>query len=686
MLQSPQAVAKHVGKVLEVVERKTQLGPDASAQRLMRSWQRSLNTHQVDPARINTPRIVTSQELREHRERLDAFMRISREGIDRLHAQVLPANYCVLMTDGAGVTLDYRTVPSLEREFRDQGFRPGTCWSEDTEGTCGVGTSLIDGQPTLVHRDEHFRTHNIAFTCSSAPIFGLDDSPIAILDASALYSPTGRDSQALVFRMVIERAQQIENAFAYYTLRPYWVLQCGRLAEYLSVQTDYLVGFDENGRIMGGNRRASLELFTRDGSRPEFIHDLFECTAHDILATAHGRPGQAFPLRVQGTEERLFATLHSPALRKRAQARQELEQPPRASVITSATEHLRGFDHLAIEDVRLRDNVERALKVANRDIPVMLLGETGTGKEAFSRAIHDYSDRRDKPFVALNCAAIPENLIESELFGYRDGAFTGARNKGARGKILQADGGTLFLDEIGDMPLQLQCRLLRVLAEGEVLPLGAETPTPVSLHIICATHQNLPELVREGRFREDLYYRLNAAVFMLPPLRERTDISLVIDRVLRDESAAMGREGQELDSDVRHALEMYSWPGNIRQLRHAMRYACAIADGNALRPEHFPPEIFSEPSNALEPQASRGSDLHAGGLVPVHRPPLHHATRPPVEMSDTEAVLRAQMIETLRRNHWQVKRSAQELGMSRATFYRKLDKLQIVPPNRRDGW
>ncbi|QID16939.1 sigma-54-dependent Fis family transcriptional regulator [Nitrogeniibacter mangrovi] len=684
-MQSPQAVARHVGKVLEVVESKSMLGPDASAQRLMRSWERSLNKHQVDPAQINTPRVVTSQELREHRERLEAFMRISREGIDRLHAQVLPANYCVLMTDAEGVTIDYRTVPSLDREFRDQGFRPGTCWSEDYEGTCGVGTSLIDGQPTLVHRNEHFRTHNIGFTCSSAPIFGMEDRPIALLDASALYSPEGRDSQLLVFRMVIERAQQIENAFAYYTLRPYWVLQCGRLAEYLSVQTDYLIGFDENGRIMGGNRRAKLEMFTRDGPAPEFIHDLFECTAHDILATAHGRPGQAFPLRLQGTGERLFANLHAPALRRRSAARPEHEKPnaPQAPVAAPSS-HLRGFSHLAIEDVRLRDNVERALKIANRDIPAMLLGETGTGKEAFARAIHDYSERRDKPFVALNCAAIPENLIESELFGYRDGAFTGARNKGARGKILQADGGTLFLDEIGDMPLQLQCRLLRVLAEGEVLPLGAETPTPVNLHIICATHQNLPELVREGRFREDLYYRLNAAVFMLPPLRERTDITQVIDRVLRDESAAMGREGQELDSEVRRALEQYRWPGNIRQLRHAMRYACAISDGNALRPEHFPPEIFSPTGEGVEAGHHGLPELPAPPVMTA-RPPQPASHRPPVELTDTEAMLRARMIETLRRNQWQVKRSAQELGMSRATFYRKLDKLQIVPPNRRDS-
>ncbi|MCB1916624.1 MAG: sigma-54-dependent Fis family transcriptional regulator [Rhodocyclaceae bacterium] len=674
-MRSHQAVVHHVGRVIDVVEHGAQLGGDGNASRLARSWQRSLNSHQVDPAQINVPRVVTAQELREHRDRLETFMRISREGIDRLYAQVLPANYCVLMTDAAGVTIDFRTVPGQDKEFKEEGFRVGTCWSEEQEGTCGVGTSLIDGQPTLVHRDEHFRTHNIKFTCSASPIFGLDGTPIALLDASALNSPDQRDSQLLVFRMVIERAQQIENAFAYYSLRPYWVLQCGHLAEYLSVQTDYIVAFDDKGQLVGGNRRANLELLTRDGHAPTFVHDLFECTANDILAAAHARPGQPFPLRLQGSGERIFATLRAPASRSRqAELQRRVAVPERAD--TNDTTKLRGFAHLALRDDRVRANVERALKIVNRDIPAMLLGETGTGKEAFARALHDYSDRSKKPFVALNCAAIPENLIESELFGYREGAFTGARAKGARGKILQADGGTLFLDEIGDMPLQLQCRLLRVLAEGEVLALGAEAPIPVELKIVCATHQNLPDLVAQGRFREDLYYRLNGAVFHLPPLRERTDIGDVIETVLREEAAAMDRPELTLDSDASSALERHDWPGNIRQLRHAVRYACAICDNNVIRADHFPPDLFM-PSR-LQPNADSGS----AGPTPAQRasasPPA------PLDITDSEAMLRAQMIETLRRNHWQVKISAQELGMSRATFYRKLSRFNIVPPNRRD--
>ncbi|MES9971753.1 MAG: sigma-54-dependent Fis family transcriptional regulator, partial [Candidatus Thiodiazotropha sp.] len=480
-------VSRHVARVIDVIEGDTPVGNSAGTERLKKSWQRSLNNHQVDPAQTNTPRIVTSRELREHKERLDAFMRIAREGVDRLHSQVIDSNYCVLMTDAEGITIDFRTVPRLEREFREEGFRIGTCWSEDREGTCGVGTSLVDLKPTLVHRDEHFRTHNINFTCSSAPIFGIDGQPIALLDASALDSPEQRDSQMLVYRMVIERAQQIENAYAYYSFRPYWVLQCGRLAEYLSVQTDYLIAFDDNGCVMGGNRRANLELLYRHGESPVYVHDLFECTAYDILSSAHARPGQPFPLRLQGTGERIFVTLHAPAKGHRIGDR-------RAKPCTEKStdfEKIPGFCHLALNDSRVQSNVVRALKIVNRKIPAMLLGETGTGKEAFARALHECSERREKPFVALNCAAIPENLIESELFGYRGGAFTGANSKGATGKIVQSAGGTLFLDEIGDMPLQLQSRLLRVLAEGEVLPVGAEKSIPVDLNIVCATHQDL---------------------------------------------------------------------------------------------------------------------------------------------------------------------------------------------------
>lgn len=674
MIRGQGEIARHVERVVEVVERGIVLSRHPAQDRLARSWQRSLSKYQVDPGLASTPQVVTAQELREHRDKLDAFMRIAREGLDRLHEQLRPSNYCVLMTDATGVTVDFRTVPEQDKEFRAQGFRNGTRWSEMDEGTCGVGTSLVDGQPILVHRGEHFRSHNIGFTCSSAPIFGIDDRPLAVLDASALYSPEHRESQMLVFQMVIEKARLIEDAFAFYSLRDHWILQLGRTPELMNVHTDYLLAFDDVGMFVGGNRRARQELLARPGRHIQSVSDLFECSAADLLAAAHARPGQAIPLRVTDSGERIFGLLRAPDVRRHSAPALE-----RDSNDLNGCSEARGFGHLATDDSRVRTNVQRALKVANRDIPVMLLGETGTGKEAFAKAVHDCSSRHKQPFVALNCAAIPESLIESELFGYRDGAFTGARAKGARGKILQSDQGTLFLDEIGDMPLVLQSRLLRVLAEGEVQPLGAEQPIPVKLHIICATHQNLPTLVEEGRFREDLYYRLNGAVFILPPLREREDIGEVIDRVLAEEIQAMGREGLRLGPETREALMRHGWPGNIRQLRHAMRYACAICDSNLLHTAHFPPDLF------FGPRLAGPRPLREEIPAPAAPPPvalLPDSPLPPLKEKDLR--LRERMLETLRRNQWQVTVSAQELGMSRATFYRKLSRLNIVPPNRRD--
>lgn len=681
-------IAAHVGRVMNVIESKGTGSGDPAHERLARSWHRSLNKHSIDPSLSSVPKVVTAYELREHRDRIEAFMRIAREGVERLHRELSPASYCVLLTDAAGVTVDYRPVPTLEKEFKDEGFRAGTCWSEESEGTCGVGTTLIDRQPTLVNRGEHFRSHNTQFTCSSAPILGLQDEPIAVLDASALYSPDARESRLLVFRMVCEKARLIEDAYAHYSLRTYWTLQLGQIAEFMPVETDYLIAFDDDGRIVGGNRRARQELINHNGRHAEFLHDLFECSASEIMVSAHASPGTPFPLRMMATGRRLFAVLRAPNARSLAQVTQS--KPALTAEDVCAP---RGFRHLALGDPRVKANVQCATKVANRDIPVMLLGETGTGKEAFARAIHDYSDRAKQPFVALNCAAIPESLIESELFGYRDGAFTGARSKGAKGKILQSDGGTLFLDEIGDMPLSLQSRLLRVLAEGEVVPLGAEQPTPVNLHVICATHQDLPELVRQGRFREDLFYRLNGASFTLPPLRNREDKRDLIKLVMREECTAMGREELRIAEETMTRLLAYDWPGNIRQLRHAIRYACAIADGNQITIDHFPQELRSsgaavrlappqqqQPVPAPVPVQAQRSNSSSGAAAPD-----------PCELRDGEPLndacmeLRQKMLEALRRNHWRVTETARQLGMSRATFYRKMARLRIVAPNYLDG-
>jgi transcriptional regulator with PAS, ATPase and Fis domain len=217
----------------------------------------------------------------------------------------------------------------------------------------------------------------------------------------------------------------------------------------------------------------------------------------------------------------------------------------------------------------------KAEKIIDKAIPLLVQGESGVGKEVFAQAVHQSSNRRDKAFVAVNCAAIPEHLIEAELFGYVAGAFTGASRQGALGRLREAHGGTLFLDEIGDMPLALQTRLLRVLQERQVTPLGSSAAIPVDFNLICATHQNLKQCIEQGRFREDLYYRINGLSLRLPALRERTDFVALCTSLLQEWSP---RILLSIQPDLLRAMQTYNWPGNLRQLSHVLRAAVALLD------------------------------------------------------------------------------------------------------------
>ena len=661
-------VREHINRVTGILGRHEpphfQLEP---GERLLASWQRSLDRHRVDPGQVATPRVLTSTDLKDHRGRLESLLRISRYAVSSLHTQVREANYCVLLTDAAGATVIFEGVPALDREFRQEGFRAGTCWSEQDEGTNGVGTTIMDRAPTLVHKTEHFRAHNISFTCSAAPIFGPDEELLAVLDASALYSSDDRKSQSLVFRMVVNHALAIENAYFIETFSHHWILQLGRSRDFVDVQIDYLIAFDPLGGIAAANRKARADLTGRPAPLETNIEKIFDCTALDIIRRSHDRPGAPVPLRCLRTGEQFYALLRAPSPTGISRARAPAQRRPKEGR-ESGAHALPGFARLGLGDDRVRQYAQQACRVANRRIPILLLGETGTGKESFAKAIHAYSDRRDRPFVAVNCAAIPEGLIESELFGYTDGAFTGARTKGSKGKILQASGGTLFLDEIGDMPVQLQTRLLRVLAESEVLQLGSDQPVPADLHVICATNRDLEGMVERGLFREDLFYRLNVATFEMPPLRTRTDRLDLILAMAREEAREQGRD-VTLAPDVLEMLTAYGWPGNLRELRNALRYACALCTGRVILREHFPAGIV------------RGVDGDSGERAGIRR----DASERQQDAGDGADQQREQLIAILTRNSWQVAASARQLGISRATFYRWMHRHRIVQPNKMAG-
>jgi sigma-54 dependent transcriptional regulator, acetoin dehydrogenase operon transcriptional activator AcoR len=635
--------------------------PDDVTALLARSRQRSLELHRLDPAQ-SRPRVLSSGVLRDHREPLDALLRVARSGMESLYQQIRDVGYVVLLTDMHGVAVDFIHNPSIEREARRAGLAAGGCWTEDQEGTCAIGMALIDRVAMTVHHDEHFCAHNRLLTCSAAPIFDTDGRVRAVLDASALQSPDDRRSQHLVLSMVTATARLIENADFLRRFDRHIVLRTSSRRELIDVATDGLIALDAEGHVVAANQGFARHTGQDAGSLVGVhVEELFGLRHATIAEAARQPGGEPLALRLLASGSLCWALVRGPRMTPPAQ------RPRAAAVLPAAVDP--GADALSLlagEDPRMQHIVDKARRVQDRGIAVLLQGESGTGKEAFAKAMHAASQRAAAAFVALNCAAIPESLIESELFGHSEGAFTGARAKGARGKIVQAHGGTLFLDEIGDMPLAMQTRLLRVLSEREVVPLGAERAVPVDVQLICATHRDLQSLVDAGGFRLDLYYRLNGLTLSLPPLRERLDKEALIERIVAEAAAASGAGTlPRLTARARALLLSHPWPGNIRQLHNVLRAAIALSSGDTIDLVHLPADLAGSPLAILPPQRLASIDWTLSEVAPG-----------PAPGHGVEALR-----QTLQRHHWNISDAARSLGLSRSTVYRQMARHGIVAPN-----
>jgi len=408
-----------------------------------------------------------------------------------------------------------------------------------------------------------------------------------------------------------------------------------------------LLAVNQQGQVVAANSTAAkaYQLRTESDFKKIPVNQLFNASLSDLKSA-----GDSVLLHCKQSEEVVKVGLSAPT-NFVAKALSKQITPPH----TSYGKHP-SMETLSGQDSVVQQGVRCVRKVLNKGLPILVLGETGTGKEAFARAIHEESHRANGPFIALNCAAIPESLIESELFGYRSGTFTGANKSGMKGKLLLANGGTLFLDEIGDMPYTLQTRLLRVLAEQEILPLGAEEPIAIDVNVVSATHQNLSELIGKKSFREDLYYRLNGATLKLPPLRARLDKEYLIHTVF-----SMEAKGEfVLAKDTLSMLMQYQWPGNIRQLINVARYALAVSEENQVTLECLPEEIHQP--------------MTAGSVV-------EYKEEESAELSPMLCDQGIALYNVLRKNKWNISAAAKELNISRSTLYRKMERYKVIQPN-----
>ncbi|TWH56920.1 transcriptional regulator with PAS, ATPase and Fis domain [Desulfitobacterium sp. LBE] len=314
------------------------------------------------------------------------------------------------------------------------------------------------------------------------------------------------------------------------------------------------------------------------------------------------------------------------------------------------------FDGIIGNSSVIREAIRKARQYAASPENILLLGESGTGKELFAQAIHNNNDEQ-RPFIAVNCAAIPRSLIESELFGYEGGTFTGAERKGRPGKIELANGGTLFLDEIGDMPLELQAVLLRTLQDKKIMRVGGNKYLEISFRLIASTNRNLYQMVKDGFFRPDLYYRLSVLTIRIPPLRERFgDIDLLTDYCVDNYCKKVGMPKPEISDQVRRELNKYYWPGNVRQLENAIIYCINTSKGNIILPQDLPWEIQAENYNPL--------------------PEKHKEQQGDTVLSMSEIEKKSMLMALAKTNNNAIK-SAELLGMGKSTFYRKLKRYEI---------
>lgn len=600
------------------------------------SWQRCYERYGLSPDRVPRPDVLTQAELDAARAPTESLETLAHGELGRMLGQLGSHVQLLMLADAGGTLMLVQSDPTLDDVCRSALIQPGAMFSESSQGTNGIGLCIQTRMPVSVVMEDHFAQRLSGLSCTVAPIFGNRGELAAVLNVTSL-QPSNRMVHEIARRVVEASARRIEN-------RSFDLRHADRLLVRLSATGDFCdpagegrLALDDAGRVLDATP-FTLEMLGAGprifGERLPGMHDL-----DALLRIAQGvspiieHAGRRLSIQIDYRERRRST---SPVATGTPTA------PSSAGRSAAPT-----VAQIAGADTDLQEQMRIAQRLYARGLPILLQGDSGSGKSALARALHEAGPRRAGSFVSINCAAIPAELIESELFGYRAGAFTGASRTGARGRILEADGGTLFLDEIGDMPLALQSRFLQVLSDKEFVPVGASQPVRVDFNLIAASFRDIESMVRDKTFRADLHFRIQGAAVRLTALRSRDDLNALIDHAFQEAAISADVPCPRLSAVARAALLRHEWPGNIRELHHVARYALALCDADEVSLECLPPALRPGGSKASESESR--SELGLAGV--------------------------------LDRFEWNVTLAANWLGISRSTLHRRMRAHGIHRPD-----
>ena len=630
-----------VRKEWERFQRGESVNPGVVRSIILRSWERC-RAMGLDPDRMARP-ALTEEAMRALLEEKAELIEVAGNVMQRLYEPISTSRSFISLSDAGGVVL--HALWNSAAGYSVPHLALGNVAAESSSGTNAIGICLVEKKPVETRGAEHFCRSLHNWFCSAAPIWHkgrLEGVLNVTLPADSFHHHT---------RGMMETAS-------------YAISEQLRLRELLREQKATLemldegvIVLDDDGRIkvMNGRARSMLGV-RRDEDGPEEIRELI--FSRDILRAilsenASFRDQEAFLSLRGGSLHCVLSLTRVENGRGRVLTLRGSRRLKEAAARFTGAKAVYTFDHIIGRAPALQEVTRMARLAAQSDVTTLILGESGTGKELFAQAVHNAGSRATAPFVVVNCGALPRELVQSELFGYDEGSFTGASRLGKPGKFELADNGTIFLDEIGEMPLAAQVSLLRLLQNGEVTRVGGKNTRHVNVRVIAATNRNLEEAIRQNAFSEDLFYRLNVFTLNVPPLRERrSDIEMLVRHFLARFAAGAGKPPLRVSGRVMELLMAYDWPGNVRELENTMERMTHMAQDEVL-------DVDLVPANILAGGQSGMASGRARGLL---------------SLQEKEILLRA-----LRGNGGNLRAAARELGISRSGLYVKLRRFGISP-------